>query len=329
MPEEQLAGLRELLDALAANGLVDAPQPKRARQIVLGFRRLRPGGARGARDLRGSHAPAVLRDARTRRPARNANWEAIGYPGPCGRHPRPTSAPKTISVTRPADAGLELTGRRRRRRLGLRRRRRRRASRDGGQGRGRARGGRLLQRGRLQPARDVGLRAPLPREAGVSRRPTGGSALMDGREPRRRLDGQLDQLPAAAAVGARGVGARARPRRARRHPTSTASSTPCSERVNVNDRCSDLQRARPDAEGARARSSASRRQRITRNADESKYDADLAGLMGFGDQTGSKLGTLKTWLQDAADARRALRRRLPRRAGSSSRTAAPPASRAT
>src|SRR5205085_318744 len=26
------------------------------------------------------------------------------------------------------------------------------------------------------------------------------------------------------------------------------------------------------------------------------------GLMGFGDQTGSKLGTLKTWLQDAADA---------------------------
>src|SRR5262249_39241439 len=41
---------------------------------------------------------------------------------------------------------------------------------------------------------------------------------------------------------------------------------------------------------------------ITRNADPATYDADLAGLLGFGDVTGSKLGTLKTYLQDAADA---------------------------
>ena len=41
---------------------------------------------------------------------------------------------------------------------------------------------------------------------------------------------------------------------------------------------------------------------ITRNADRKRYDADLAGLMGFGDVTGAKLGTLKTYLQDAADA---------------------------
>jgi len=41
---------------------------------------------------------------------------------------------------------------------------------------------------------------------------------------------------------------------------------------------------------------------IARNADPEKYDADLAGLSGFGDVTGAKLGTLKTYLQDAADA---------------------------
>ena len=43
-------------------------------------------------------------------------------------------------------------------------------------------------------------------------------------------------------------------------------------------------------------------QRITRNADEEHYDADLAGLMGFGDVSGAKNSTQKTWLQDAADA---------------------------
>jgi pimeloyl-ACP methyl ester carboxylesterase len=41
---------------------------------------------------------------------------------------------------------------------------------------------------------------------------------------------------------------------------------------------------------------------ITRNADRDRYDADLAGSWGFGDVTGAKLGTLKTYLQDAADA---------------------------
>ena len=41
---------------------------------------------------------------------------------------------------------------------------------------------------------------------------------------------------------------------------------------------------------------------ITRNTDEEHYDPDLAGLLGFGDVSGAKHGTLKTYLQDAADA---------------------------
>jgi choline dehydrogenase-like flavoprotein len=41
---------------------------------------------------------------------------------------------------------------------------------------------------------------------------------------------------------------------------------------------------------------------ITRNADESCYDPASAAYMGFGDQTGSKLSTQRTFLQDAFDA---------------------------
>lgn len=41
---------------------------------------------------------------------------------------------------------------------------------------------------------------------------------------------------------------------------------------------------------------------VARNADASRYDAASAGYMGFGDQSGSKQGTLKTYLQDAFDA---------------------------
>jgi choline dehydrogenase-like flavoprotein len=40
---------------------------------------------------------------------------------------------------------------------------------------------------------------------------------------------------------------------------------------------------------------------ITRNWDRAKYDPAMAGYMGFGDQSGAKQSTLKTYLQDAAD----------------------------
>src|SRR5206468_3014581 len=40
---------------------------------------------------------------------------------------------------------------------------------------------------------------------------------------------------------------------------------------------------------------------ITRNVDPSRHDPDLAGYVGFGDVTGSKLSTQKTYLVDAAE----------------------------
>jgi choline dehydrogenase-like flavoprotein len=42
--------------------------------------------------------------------------------------------------------------------------------------------------------------------------------------------------------------------------------------------------------------------RSVRNTDEATYDPATAGHVGFGDRTGSKQGTLRTYLRDAADA---------------------------
>jgi choline dehydrogenase-like flavoprotein len=72
-------------------------------------------------------------------------------------------------------------------------------------------------------------------------------------------------------------------------------------RIKVTDTCSDFNKVHgrlQDAAGAFGWSF----KRILRNADPETYDPAMAGYMGFGDVTGSKQSTLKTYLQDAADA---------------------------
>ena len=72
------------------------------------------------------------------------------------------------------------------------------------------------------------------------------------------------------------------------------------ERLSVTDRCSQLngpqQRMRAGAEklGWRFKT-------VQRNTDEERYSFETAGYMGFGDQTGAKQSTVKTYLQDAYD----------------------------
>ncbi|MFT3853974.1 MAG: GMC family oxidoreductase [Ilumatobacteraceae bacterium] len=74
-----------------------------------------------------------------------------------------------------------------------------------------------------------------------------------------------------------------------------------SARISVNDRCSDLngpnQRLRDacDALGWKF-------DLVVRNTDPATYSPETAGYLGFGDPTGSKQGTMKTYLQDAFDA---------------------------
>ncbi|CAA9512467.1 MAG: Glucose-methanol-choline (GMC) oxidoreductase:NAD binding site [uncultured Solirubrobacteraceae bacterium] len=72
------------------------------------------------------------------------------------------------------------------------------------------------------------------------------------------------------------------------------------ERLGVNDRCSELNGPQTRMkEGAEALGWSF--STVTRNADPERYSFDTAGYMGFGDQSGSKRSTLKTYLQDAAE----------------------------
>ena len=107
VPEDQLDGLRGLLDALRAQGFDDAPQAARE-AIVHGFMDSDPGALAGLSGLRAlTHLLFyALPDPAT---GRNANWEAIGYPGPRAAPPSEAEAPKTIPLTVPEGDDLVLT----------------------------------------------------------------------------------------------------------------------------------------------------------------------------------------------------------------------------
>jgi choline dehydrogenase-like flavoprotein len=71
-------------------------------------------------------------------------------------------------------------------------------------------------------------------------------------------------------------------------------------RMGANDRCSDFNGPHQRmAEGARALGWSLRT--AVRNVDEATYDPALAGYTQFGDPSGSKRGTLTTYLEDAFD----------------------------
>ncbi len=297
VPEEQLEGLRQLLDALAAQGLVEAPLAARE-QIVKGFMDSGPDARAGIGALKGlTHLLFyALPDATT---GRNPNWEAIGYPGPRAAPPSAADAPKTIAITRPDDAGLTLTT-------------------DvvviGSGSGGGVVAGYLATQGKDVVVLEAGgyyneadfnqlelwAYENLYRAGGMSGTADGRIALMTGSN----LGGGstvnwtncLRTYPWVREqweqeFGLEGLAG----------PEYDRILDTVSERINVTDRCSDWN---PTTETLKAACEARGHgfQRITRNADEEHYDADLAGLMGFGDVSGAKNGTQKTWLQDAADA---------------------------
>ena len=72
-------------------------------------------------------------------------------------------------------------------------------------------------------------------------------------------------------------------------------------RINANTDCSDLNGPNSRlVEGADALGWSW--ERVVRNADPSTYTPETAAYMGFGDQSGSKQSTTKTFLRDAVDA---------------------------
>lgn len=296
VPEEQLEGLRQLLDALAQQGLTEAPQEARE-QIVHGFMASGPDALAGLASLRGlTH---LLFYALPDEAGRNPNWEAIGYPGPRSAPPPPGEAPKTIPVTRPQDATLELTA-------------------DvvviGSGSGGGVVAGHLARQGKDVVVLEAGgyyneadfnqlelwAYENLYRAGGIAATADGSVALMTGSN----LGGGSTINWTNCLRPYQWV----REQWEREHGLEGLAGSEfdrllnaASERIAVNDRCSDHSPLTQTLERA-CQASGFAWQTITRNADAERYDPDSAGLMGFGDQSGAKLGTLKTWLQDAADA---------------------------
>ena len=72
------------------------------------------------------------------------------------------------------------------------------------------------------------------------------------------------------------------------------------ERLGVNDRCSELNRPQQNMQRG-AEALGWNFDLVNRNWDPERHDPAMAGYMGFGDQSGAKQTTVKTYLQDAVD----------------------------
>jgi len=101
-PQEQLAGLAALLESLAAHGMTPAAPQEAREQLIHAVSDSGPEALAGIHTLRGLALSIfyALPDLGT---GRNPSWDAIGYPGP-QRQPPPE--PKPLAVRRP-DPGQE------------------------------------------------------------------------------------------------------------------------------------------------------------------------------------------------------------------------------
>jgi choline dehydrogenase-like flavoprotein len=292
LPEEQLAGMRQLLDSLHEEGLGDLPQEGRE-QVLHAFGESSPQTLAGVHNLQSLTLMLfyALPDPAT---GRNPNWEAIGYPGP---RSAPPAAPKTISVLTPSEDTLTLEAD---------------VAVVGSGAGGGVIAGTLAATGRRVCVLEAGgyyaeadfnqlelwAYEHLYRGGGITQTDDGSVALMAGAN----LGGGttvnwtncLRTTPWVREEwerhGLEGLSG----------PDYDRHLDAVSERISVNVECSDLngphQRLREACERLGLDFGP-----VARNADPRRYDPETAGFMGFGDQSGSKQGTLKTYLQDAAD----------------------------
>jgi choline dehydrogenase-like flavoprotein len=94
MPEE-LEGIGELLDAIGANDFAEQPLEVRT-QILHAVADSGPEAKLGVRQLRA--LTLLFFYSLPDSGGHNPNWEALGYPGPLSAPPTPEEAPKTIDV---------------------------------------------------------------------------------------------------------------------------------------------------------------------------------------------------------------------------------------
>ena len=293
-PEEQLAGLRALLDGLAAEGMTAAATEEQREALISAFGE-DPEAATGLDALRGACLMLhyALPDLGT---GTNPNWPGMGYPGPralpkpAAEVERPISpiVPEVEELTLEADVVIVGSG---------------------------AGGGviasELSSAGKRVCVLEIGgyhdesefpglelwgyqnlflNRGPFATadgqvsiQAGSS---LGGGTVLNWTNCLRTTDRVRAEWAAAGLDGLDGSG-------------YDAHMDAVWERLGVNDECSDLnaahQRLREGCEALGYDFGL-----ITRNTDPATYDPVTAGYLGWGEQSGSKRSTEKTYLADAA-----------------------------
>jgi acyl-CoA reductase-like NAD-dependent aldehyde dehydrogenase/choline dehydrogenase-like flavoprotein len=294
IPDEQRDGLRGLLDALAGAGLeADAPQEARE-AVVHAMTDASPEGLAGMSAIRGLILSVhyMLPDLGT---GRNPNWDAMGYPGP---QRIPPDAPKPLAVRRPAATGDDMV-----------------IEADvcvvGSGAGGGVIAGTLADQGKQVCVLEMG---GYFNEADFNQLElTGYQNLYLGGGPIRTVDGQVSIQAGSALGGGTVVNWQnclrtfswVREEWASEHglegldgPDYDRCMDDVWERITVTDSCSELngphQRLQEGCEALGWDF-----QLITRNVDASRHDPDLAGFGGFGDVTGSKQSTERTYLADA------------------------------
>jgi choline dehydrogenase-like flavoprotein len=291
-PEAQVEGLRGLLDALAGSGMAAATPLEAREAIVRGFEESGPEALAGIQAVRGLTMSLfyAIPELGT---GRNPSWDAIGYPGPTFA---PSASERPLRMRRPAGAEEVIQA-------------------DvcvvGSGAGGGVVAAELAAAGRSVCVVEMGGYHDDGDFDGLELSAYQRMYLNGGPFP--TAEGQVSVVAGTGVGGGTVINwtncLRTHPwvreEWAREHglegldgPEFDAHLDAVSERLQVNDECSDLNGPHERLREACERLGYDFRA-IRRNADRERYDPQTAAFMGFGDPSGSKLSTAKTYLLDA------------------------------
>ncbi len=295
LPEEQVEGTRGMLDALAANGMVAAATQDQ-REAVLEAFAADPEAAAGLDALRGICLMVhyALPDLGT---GTNPSWPGMGYPGPQALPKPAAEVERPIAPIVPEGERLRLEAD---------------AVVVGSGAGGGVIAGELSERGMHVCVLEMGGYHDESEFPGLEL--WGYRNLFLNQGPFATAEGQVS-IQAGSSLGGGTVlnwtnclrtTDRVRAQWASEHGLEgldardyEAHMDAVWERISVTGECSDLngphRRLRDACEALGLDFRA-----VTRNTDPATYDPVTAGYMGFGDQSGSKRSTQKTYLADAA-----------------------------
>ena len=290
MPPDQRAGLAQLLDALADQGFVGASQLSRE-QLLLNLQLASRDAAVGIGALRGMtlfFAYGLVDEA-----GQNPNWKAFGYPGPISP---PPDAPKPIQPIVPdGDTTLEAD-----------------AVVVGSGAGGGVIAAKLAERGLKVVVLEAG---GYFNEGDFNQVELWAHQNLYWRGGPQATGDMNVTLQAGSCLGGGTVVNWTNSLRTKdwvraewaEHGLEDVATDAFDrhldgvwERLSVNGDCSELNKTQQAMQRG-AESLGWNFATVTRNWDRSRHDPAMAGYMGFGDQSGAKQSTLKTYLQDAVD----------------------------